>query len=117
MIDGVTEVGDEFRQSSFYHSQTGQELRGTHGQTRTKSSSSEEDSFEDVMCLQSCERQEFRLLNSEFNSDVPEGSTSSGLNFNMETLPHNSYSSTAEPHYLNMSIRTTRLAADDYVLG
>jgi insulin receptor len=116
IIDAVTEVGDDFRQVSFYHSQTGQELRGTLGQTNTKSSS-EEDLFEDVICLQSCERLDFPLLNSEFNFVVPEESTSSGLNFNMETLLHNSYSSTAEPHYLNMSMQTTQLAADDYVLG
>jgi hypothetical protein len=112
IINAVTDVGDEFRQSSFYHSQTGQELRGTQGQTRTRSSSSEEDSFKDVICLQSSET----LLNSESNSGSPEGRTSSGLNFNMETLPNNSYSSIGEPHYLHMSIRTSQLAVDDYVL-
>ncbi|XP_021916147.1 insulin-like peptide receptor isoform X2 [Zootermopsis nevadensis] len=120
IIDAVTEVGDEFRQTSFYHSQTGQELREAHGETRARSSSSEEDSFEDMICLQSCgacERLDFPLLNSEFNSDVPEGSTSSGLNFNMEILSHNSHSSTDEPHYLNMSTQSTRPAADDYVVG
>ncbi|PNF38775.1 Insulin receptor [Cryptotermes secundus] len=119
IIESVTEVGDEFRQSSFYHSQTGHELRGTWYQQRTRSFF-EEDIFEDTSCFQSCERTErfdSPLLSGEFNSLVPEKRTSASVNSNMETLPNNSRSSIAEPHYLNMCKRTSRFNADEYILG
>jgi hypothetical protein len=57
------------------------------------------------------------LLSGEFNSVVPERRTASDLNFNMKTLPRNSFSSATEPHYLNMCRRTSRFNADEYVLG
>jgi hypothetical protein len=46
------------------------------------------------------------LLNEEVSSVFPETKTSSssGLAFNMDTLTRSSRSSTAEPHYLNMSV-------------
>ena len=118
IIESVADVGDEFRQSSFYHSQMGNELRGTGCQTRTRSSY-EEYSFEDTNCLKSCEKnkeQEFPLLNEEVHC-VPETRTSSGFNFHMDALTHRSRSSTAEPHYLNMSTQTLRVTGKDYVLG
>jgi insulin receptor len=119
IIDSVIEVGDEFRQSSFYHSQMGHQLRGTWYQ-QTKRSSSQEDIFEDMNCFKSCERAErldLPMLSDEFSFVVPERRTSSGMNFDMETLPHNSHSNTAEPHYLNMCRRTSRSNSDEYVLG
>jgi insulin receptor len=119
ILDSLTEVGEEFRQSSFYHSQTGNELRGTWCQQRTRSSF-EEDIFEDMSCYKSCEsteRFDSPLLSGEFNSVVHEQSTSSGMSFDTETLHPNSHSSAAEPHYLNMCRRTSRFNADEYVLG
>jgi len=106
IIEAVTDVGDEFRQSSFYHSQMGNELRGQGCQART-SSSFEEYLFEDINCFNSCEANEveFPLLNEEVRSVFSETRTSSsGLTFNMDTLTCSSHSSTAEPRYLNMSV-------------
>lgn len=116
ILDSLTEVGEEFRQSSFYHSQSGHELRSTWCQQRTRSSS-EEAIFEDMNCFKSPERIDSPLLSGEFNSVAHEQSTSSGMSSDTETLPHNNHSSTAEPHYLNMSRRTSRFNADEYVLG
>lgn len=119
-IEAITDLGDEFRQSSFYHSQTGNELRGKGCQTKTRSLS-EEYSFEDVNCLKSHETNkalEFPLLSEEAHSVVPETrTTSAGLDFNMDTLTHRSHSSIAEPHYLNMSIQTSQVTVKDCVLG
>jgi len=117
VIDAITEVGEEFRQSSFYHNQTGQELKGAQCQPRTRSSS-EEDTSADVNSLKSCETLDCPLLNDEFNSVVLIGrTTSSGFNSNMEALSYSGNSATAEPHYLRMSRRPSGLAADEYVLG
>jgi serine/threonine protein kinase len=119
-IEAITDLGDEFRQSSFYHSQTGNELRGKGCQTKTRSLS-EEYSFEDVNCLKSHETNkalEFPLLSEEAHSVVPETrTTSAGLDFNMDTLTHRSHSSIAEPHYLNMSIQTSQVTVKDCALG
>jgi len=109
IIEAVADVGDEFRQTSFYHSQVGNELRGQGCQART-SSSCEEYLFEDRNCFNSCEANEveFPLLNVEVRSVFPEtrtsSSSSSGLTFNMDTLTHSSCSSTAKHHFLNKSV-------------
>lgn len=117
ILDAITEVGDEFRQASFYHSNAGKELRAKWCQQKTRNSSVEASS-EDLNCseaCETCERLDFSLLNGVFNSVVPEGRTRPiGIKFDLETLSHNI---ATEPHYLNMSRKTERLGADEYILG
>jgi hypothetical protein len=119
IIEAGTDVGDEFRQSSFYHSHMGNELRGQGCPARTMSSC-EEYLFEDTDCSYPYEANdvEFHLLNEEVDSVFSETRTSpSGFSFNVNTLTRSSHSSTAGPNFLNTSINNSPVSVKDYVVG